>query len=31
MPLFGNLFGKKPAPREEPSTRKAGPGAPVGF
>lgn len=31
MALFGNLFGKKPAPREESPAPKAGPGAPVDF
>lgn len=31
MALFGNLFGKKPTPPEEPSGPKAGPGAPAGF
>ena len=30
MPLFGNLFGKKSVPQENPAPQ-AGPGAPVGF
>lgn len=30
MSLFGNIFGKKPAPQKEPEAAK-GPGAPVSF